>query len=232
MMAALSPALLLTLMAAHACAEADRHQVDSPAECELRAFVSETDPEGLNVRDAPSLAAHVLGRLPPGVTNLELGHLAKVEVNVLASKTGWLLIDRARDNSALTGRPPRRMFSGRGWVSGSKITVKSQASQAHAGPGRDTPVFLRDTGSFGFDNDAMIAASHVLGCLGSWARLEIDLSRLPGDYKPQLEAAPAAKQGLRKDKLRAWVDQICGNQETSCDGLSPGFAPASPTQRR
>jgi hypothetical protein len=38
--------------------------------------------------------------------------------------------------------------------------------------------------------------------------------------RPYLQVSPVARAGQPKGRFRAWLDQICGIQETTCDGSS------------
>jgi hypothetical protein len=190
------------------------------ASCSFGAFVQETDPAGLNVRAAPASSARVLGTLPPGFTDHANGDfVVRVELDVLASTPdGWFRIARARDNDVLTGQPARAVYGGEGWVSGRKLTVKSQASRGHAKPDERSEVRLRLGDGETFDNDAMVSAGQLVGCKGRWAWVEFAEDRLPTDVRRALVVAPAARAGLPPGRFRAWVDRVCGVQETTCDG--------------
>ena len=125
--------------------------------CSFGAFANETDPAGLNVRQFPRASAKVVGTLPPVVLSTELhGFAVKVEVEVVAADQGWFLIERARDNPQLTGQPARPMFSGRGWVHGSKLTAKSQARLGYAQPRRSAAVVVQWKDGSSFDGDLVV----------------------------------------------------------------------------
>ena len=69
----------------------------------------------------------------------------------------------------------------------------------------------------GLDGDAIVGASHLLGCEGDWALIELDTARLPGDVRMQLKVAAGAPAGSTAAHPRAWVDRPCGVQETTCE---------------
>jgi hypothetical protein len=186
--------------------------------CSFGAFVSETDPEGLNVRAGPGTSHKVLGTLPP----LKLGGddppvRAMVEVEVSAGANGWFRIAKARDNEKLTDAAPRPMFKGSGWVSGRKLTVKSQATAGRQRPDAKAAAVLSGPDGASFDGDAFVQNGRLLGCSGKWVLVEYGL---PADSEAMsgLTIAPAAKAGAEAGRFRAWVDRICATQETSCDG--------------
>lgn len=191
----------------------------TPGACRLDAFVRDTDPAGLNVRSEPSTRGRILGTLPPVVASTVLdGYPVRIAVTVTAHANGWFKIDNARDNPALTGLSPRPVFSGSGWVSGQQLTVKSQAHQGHQRPDKTSPVTLRlgDDGSF--DSDAMVAAGALIACRGDWALVEFAEAELPTDFRPLIVTTPEARAGLPAGRFRAWLNRLCGIQETSCDG--------------
>ncbi|MCW7538998.1 SH3 domain-containing protein [Aquabacterium sp. A7-Y] len=191
----------------------------SPRACSFGAFVEETDSAGLNVRAAPNASAAVLGTLPPTWADAFAGGFqVRVEVEVTAAADGWFRIRHARDNEELTGRSARPVYGGEGWVSGRKLVVKSQATGGRARPASGAPVVLRLGEGDSFDNDTMVAAGRLVGCDGVWALVEYADDRLPAEVRGALHVAPAARSGLPAGRFRAWVDQVCALQETSCDG--------------
>lgn len=221
------PALAATLIAALAApvlhaAPAQPAAVAAPpageTACAFGAFVAETDPAGLNVRAGPGTAHAVLGTLPP----IRRSHddppiQAMVEVRVTAGREGWFKIEGAQDNDALIEGPQRPMFKGAGWVSGRKLTVKSQAQAGRQRPDAKAPAVLLGRDGLAFDSDAFLASGRLAGCSGRWALVEY--GPLEPDAGAAVEIKPAAKAGLAGGRFRAWVDRLCAIQETSCDGV-------------
>jgi hypothetical protein len=186
--------------------------------CSFGAFVGETDREGLNVRAGPGTGNKVVGRLPPvKLSGDDPPVRAMVEVEVSAGANGWFRIAKARDNEMLTDAAPRPMFKGSGWVSGRKLTVKSQANAGRQRPDAKAPAVLTGQDGAGFDGDAFVQNGRLLGCSGKWVLVEYGL---PADSEvlSGLEIKPAAKAGAEPGRFRAWLDRICATQETSCDG--------------
>lgn len=161
--------------------------------CDFGAYVTETDPKGLNVRAAADKNAKVLGTIPPAVLEVDGTYLVKPEVQVLGSKNGWIKIKGAHDNSSLIEElgkiKPRKMFKGEGWVSGKLLTVKSMASSAHDGPSKGNKVLFQDED---FDR---IDSFKLLGCQGQWAYVEDKDKKSGNTY---------------------WLDGLCATQETTC----------------
>lgn len=211
----LAPALLLTLAAFAGAAHASGGAPEPS--CKFTAFVEETDPAGLNVRAAPSASAQVLGKLPP-VWSDGSGLRVRTRVEVTGARNGWFQIRDAADESTLTGEAPRPTYAGEGWVSGRKLVVKSQASAGHTKPAADAPAAVRWKDDVLFDSDSAVGAGRLVDCQGSWAQVEFDEARFSADLRPLLQVAPAARTGAPKGRFRAWVDKICGIQETACDG--------------
>ncbi|WP_431050916.1 hypothetical protein [Roseateles sp. L2-2] len=191
----------------------------SRSQCEIGAFVQETDPAGLNVRAAPNSKAKVLGKLVPVYRDPERGYRTRAEVDVIASEGGWFLIRNARDNPDMSGQPERKMYQGEGWVSGSRLIVKSQARVGVEAPLRSAREVLRLQGNDAFDSSAMMDGGRLVDCQGKWAQVEFSDDRLPADFRGKLQVDPIARQNLPGGRFRAWVDKICDLQETSCSGL-------------
>ena len=121
--------------------------------------------------------------------------------------------------------PARTLAVREGWVSGRKLTIKSQATRGHASPDAQSPTVLSLGDEDGFDGDAIVGASRLIACKGSWVQIELDAARLPADVRGQLHAQPAAALGSTVAHPRAWVDRVCGVQETPCEGQGGDPAP-------
>jgi hypothetical protein len=210
--------LLLAAPAARAQSEAVAPAPAGQVACSFGALVNETDPEGLNVRAGPGTSHKVLGTLPPvKLSGDDPPVRAMVEVEVSAGANGWFRIARARDNEMLTDAPPRPMFKGSGWVSGRKLTVKSQATAGRQRPDAKAPAVLSGQDGMSLDGDAFVQNGRLLGCSGKWVLVEYGLPA-GSEALSGLEIKPAAKAGAEPGRFRAWVDRICATQETSCDG--------------
>jgi hypothetical protein len=185
--------------------------------CSFGAFVNETDRAGLNVRQSPSVASKLLGKLPSNFKDPDSPMVVRVEVDVLASHNGWFLIEGAKDNTILTEKPARPMYSGKGWVSGKKLAVKTQASKARLAPEANAgTAFL--VGNV-LDGDSLSKPGQLIACNGKWAQVEYSLRNIAKDDLDEIKINPAARQGAPKGHVRGWVNRICATQETSCDGL-------------
>lgn len=213
--ALLAAALSLDAPVAHA------DDLSAPREtgCAFGAFVTETDPAGLNVRQGPGTAEKVLGRLPPVFASEELsGYKVKVEVEVAGSRDGWFRITRARGNTALTGKPARILYKGTCWVNGRKLTLKSQAGRGHERPDVGSPVVLRMADGHTLDGDDFVAAGQLVACSGRWALVEFTRDRQPAETASRMQVEPAARRDLPAGRVRSLVNQICGIQEILAAG--------------
>jgi hypothetical protein len=189
----------------------------SETKCEFVAFVNENDRNGLNVRAAPNIASKIVGKLP-GTFVHEDGLVARVEVNVLATKNGWFLINGAQDSSALMdATKPRRMYKGDGWVSGRKLAVKTQARNARLEPSTagETAFLVGNV----LDGDSLSRPGQLIACKGKWVQLEYTLSKDDAELVDDIKIHPKAKVSKSPIRVQGWVNQICDIQETSCSGL-------------
>ena len=190
---------------------------DQSTTCAFGAFVNETDPAGLNVRQSPSASAKILGKLPANYKDPDSPMIVRVELNVLASQNGWFLIDGATDNTMLTEKPARPMYAGKGWVSGKRLAIKTQASKARLAPNAaaETAFLVGNV----LDGDSLSKPAQLIACTSKWAQVEYSLSDVAKGDLPEIQINPAAKHGASHGRIRGWVNRICATQETSCDGL-------------
>jgi hypothetical protein len=181
--------------------------------CDIVVFSKETDPGGLNVRAGPSATSKVLGRLPPNTFDKEYGVMAYLTLRVLASENGWFLIDGIPKDAKIKAHPGIQTYRGRGWVSGKKLTVKSQANQGRDAPSHSAKTIFKGST---LDGDSDVASAHLIACESKWALVEYAFRKKDGD-PPDSEVE--ARVNGSQYRLRGWVNRICGVQETSCSGL-------------
>ncbi|MEG2942034.1 MAG: SH3 domain-containing protein [Thermomonas sp.] len=194
--------------------------------CDFTAYVMETDPAGLNVRSRPGIEGTILGTIPPVHVDASDGMTleAHPEVQVLASANGWFLITDASDNATLMDLDDqakrRPMYSGRGWVSGSKLAVKSQAERARLAPAATAgTAFTSQGGTLDFDGLSHAAAT-LVACKGQWVLAEFDVRTLDAADFDRMGLNPEARTGAPPGRIRGWLDQLCGLQETACSGIA------------
>lgn len=193
--------------------------------CNIEAWVMENDPKGLNVRAAPSKDAAIIGKIPTSGGKYELS----AELTIIGSHKGWLRITGARDYAASTfGLPPRKIYSGEGWVHGSRVGFDVRSG---VGFERPDPVSHRLVIAFNYDGLSDVGGFRsVVACQGEWALLDFQLTRrVTMDPKETYheELSPAERE---KSRGRAWFRGICSIQETSCTAQNADheFLPGHP----
>jgi hypothetical protein len=185
-------------------------------QCKLQAWSTQRDPAGLNVRDQPGKAGRVIGTLPPDLPDAS----AAVGFDVIGSSDGWLKIKNAVDLAGPSAKDkgakvklPRKIYSGEGWVHGSKVRVAVQTAKGYAAPGGKGEPSI-DFGENWATEYARVSA--VLACDGAWSQIE--LRAMDGE-----DGAKARQVLGGKGTVRAWFSNICGMRETTCDSKSkPG----------
>ena len=80
----------------------EKQVANSRRNCQISAYVIDKDPQGLNVRNAPSTSGRILKKL--ATTTPE------VSVDITASQGNWMEINKAVDGEGKT------IFQGKGWV--------------------------------------------------------------------------------------------------------------------
>jgi hypothetical protein len=185
---------------------------------DIRGYLYDQAEGGRIVHARPDAASPVLGRVAPpdkgpnGVSDVAVGF------DILASRDGWLLIEGAADDTALTERPARSMYSGRGWIRSERVGVGLQTSQAFAQPRHSSAMLARAVEPGSLDNLFEIGACDGHWVLGRWRPSP------PSTIRYQRSAVISADPLT----LEAWATGICNIQETSCDGVSgdrPAVAP-------
>lgn len=186
-------AVILALICAVGSVGSRATEIGILRSCSFGAFVTDSDPAGLNVRADPGVTSAIVGKIPPPALSEDDPPIrAYVEVEVVASQGGWFRIRNARDN-ALLAPPGRKVFNGAGWVSGRHLSVKSQAAVGRdVASARGRPV----RAAVDFDSDAFVRSARLHDCVGQWV----------------LVSSP-------EHQFNGWLNRICATQETSCDGV-------------
>lgn len=161
------------------------------AACAISAWVSDPDPNGLNVRAGASRDAAILGQLPR-----DDGYFP-AEVSITGSQDGWFRISKAVLDD-YTAAEPKVVFEGEGWVSGRLLGLLLNDANLHAAPSTESPVVAHlshedaDGNVSGADS---FIVTRLLGCEGDWAQVE----------------------GTFIDThLTGWATRTCSNQVTTC----------------
>ena len=190
---------------------------------DISGFLTDPDPTGRIVRDAPSPNGRELGRILPPEKESEYGLAATFQI--LGSKNGWLEIADAGYDPQLYGKTPPPMYSGHGWIAGGGIHVTLQSSLGFAMPSHKSPVLVDLTSDGYFDDTPM---PRVVACEGRWVLA--DWRTGPDKDLPTRPEPKYRKEAVVSERplvLRAWVTGVCNNQVTTCDGVDGNRAETS-----
>ena len=132
--------------------------------CDVRAFVIDRDPVGLNVRSGPGKTYKVIGNLP----NQEVEGIG---VHITGASGEWVRIDSAVEEG---GQQERIFFKGKGWVYAPLLRVEGMAitdggTNLYQEMTTKSRVIIRVPGG----DDAVI----VRGCRGRWMYVEYKKKR-------------------------------------------------------
>jgi hypothetical protein len=158
-----------------------------------RAFATDPDPTGSNIRSAPRPSAAVIGHLPPR-QSLGGDDYASAEFDVIGSKDGWLLIQNAR---AATKGAEVQIFVGPGWISGGLAGVLLGSPALRAEPRQNAATRVRLT------NETK-----------NWGPNSYRVARIHGCFGEFIEATTTPPLG---PAVRGWSYRPCASQLTTCD---------------
>jgi len=136
-----------------------------PARCDVRAYVIDKDPKGLNVRDAPGVGGKVLAVIPLDGDGTII-HL------VASSPNGWVQLDHAENIDGTV------VFDKKGWVSGNMLATETRGYgtrgvKLYAAARKGSTV-----GTVPPENEVRVA-----GCSGDW--IKIKYKNLAGWLEPE-----------------------------------------------
>lgn len=159
--------------------------------CDISAWSTDRDPNGLNVRAGPGADHPVIATLPPpkAVEGAGSDEFA-AEVRITESQDGWFRIDTAIWGGPSIGDDDP-LFEGEGWVSGSLLGLAVEGRFLRGGPSRDAPAvadFLGDGGDY-------VVMHRLHACEGYWVEGEAT---------------------FRGKTFRGWSDDVCASQLTTC----------------
>jgi hypothetical protein len=193
-------ALAIGLLAGHASV-AQNAQKPAPlpsgaTACHFEALTHDPDPNGVNIRRAPSAIVPILGRLPP-VQSQEaaIGQILP-QFHVIGTSKDWFLIEGATYDSGYD--PPAnapKLYAGRGWVAGNHIATGLRAPSLKQKPdaGAADVVQLHGTtsdgGGFGPDS---ISVRQILDCTADW--FEVRSNRMT-DWRQKAVASSRSAAG-------------------------------------
>ena len=141
--------------AASAASSASGSPESQSAPCDISAYVTDQDPNGLNVRAGPSGTARVLRK----VDNSASSGVARIR----GRSGAWYRVSRIVD-----AETDSTLFSGDGWVHGSLLglDVANGDPTLYARPSARGPVLARLT--------ADQSGVTLIGCEGRWAKVRAD----------------------------------------------------------
>lgn len=194
--------------AAIATEDAGARSGEGPHACRIEGWVADPDPAGLNVRAAPGRDAAIIGTLP-GFVEAERGF--GVPVRVDAAQDGWFRVEAGEDDPERSGLPPRPVHRGPGWVAANMIRFQLPASRGFAAPGTSGQVLV-ELGQDGLTE--MGAIERVLDCRDEWVQVDFRLHYRRDPASGALIELPSAESAATR---RAWFQEPCANQETTCE---------------
>ncbi|WP_040577332.1 hypothetical protein [Methylopila sp. M107] len=164
--------------------------------CAIDVYSLDDDPNGLNVRASPSGKAAVVTKLEN--SRSQDGESFEVEMRVVGSKDGWLLIERAffRDYGEAEKAGP--VFEGKGWVSGTLAGTDVQDVVLRSAPSptaKPTATLYSPNSSSPAGKVDRLEVSKIFACKGEWAEVE-------GEF--------------RGKTVKGWATRLCSNQVTIC----------------
>lgn len=125
--------------------------------CDVRAYVNDPDPNGMNVRSGPGSTYKVVGNLPDQQAD-------GIEVHITGSRGDWVRIDSAEEQGG-----ERKFFRGEGWVYAPLLGVDGMGGFDPPG----TPLYAsarkgRVVARLPVEN----GGARVRGCRGRWTEIE------------------------------------------------------------
>lgn len=132
--------------------------------CDVKAYVNDPDPKGLNVRAGPGMQHPVVGNLPDQQAE-------GIEVHITGSAGDWVRIDSATEQG---GDGERSFFKGVGWVFAPELAVDGVG-----GLPSGTPLYRGPAKTGGVVSHLPVeAGARVRGCSGRWTQIEYKGRRL------------------------------------------------------
>jgi uncharacterized protein YraI len=125
--------------------------------CDVKAYVNDPDPKGLNVRSGPGTQHSIIGNLPDQQAE-------GIEVHITGSSGDWVRIDSAVEQG---GDAERSFFSGAGWVYAPSLGVEGVG-----GLPRGTPLYTGPSKGKPFAHMSADDGARVRGCAGKWTQVE------------------------------------------------------------
>lgn len=132
--------------------------------CDVKAYVNDPDPKGLNVRSGPGTNYPIIGNLPDQQAE-------GIEVHITGSSGDWVRIDSAVEQG---GDGERSFFSGVGWVYAPALGVEGVGGLTPRG----TPLYSGPAKGRPAAHLSVDGGAKVRGCRGGWTQIEHNGRRL------------------------------------------------------
>jgi len=159
------------------------------ATCAFDAWIEDSGPDALVIRDGPSGDAAAIGGMPgpyPGYDGT-----AYPTVSVTGASDGWFRIDGAVTNLYAPDDDVIVAFTGEGWVPGRALRLHVEGAALYDRPADDAAVAV----DIGNGIDGALTVDRLYACHGPWAEVG-------GTYA-----------GTR---VRGWSNDTCESQITTC----------------
>jgi hypothetical protein len=168
---AIAAAVVLSAAGVPAPAEAVQAQypVTPRTQCSFGGW--SVDPEGQNVRAAPSADAQVVGRLAPYVAPAGMPSPYGSIFSVVAARDAWFFIDTVSDPYVRGGRIDYRTSPLRGWISGRYIRFRIISELGFAEPSARARQI--------YSGDPQPPFERLLDCRGEFGRVQMQGGRQP-----------------------------------------------------
>lgn len=162
--------------------------------CDFDAWSNDNDPGGTNVRAGPSLAAAIVGKLPPKRERGEI-LVGAARFKVVEARDGWF---RIADAGLFVDPDTPEQPLPSGWIDGSYVDFELHTDRAFAAPDPTSTIVVTNWQTKAHERRDF-AFEHPVACKGAWVRLTVT--------------------GYDRKPRSAWARGICGNLEVPCDGL-------------
>lgn len=204
--------LALALSVTSACFAADA-QPEIPAAATTCGFGAWTngDKPSIEVREAPSADAKLLGHIPTGSKAGEAEYAYSIGFDVLEARDGWLKIANASDayNEESDDYVPREVYNGEGWIQSDEAKVGIQSARGYVKPDLQSERLI-DIGSDWLTEMGRI--NNILACHEDWVLLDYTVLRKRMADEELIDLASS-----EQPTGRAWFRGLCSNAETTCD---------------
>ena len=135
------------------------------AACDVEAYVLDTDPKGLNVRDAPGVGGRVVAVIP-------LDEDGTIVHLVASSPNGWVQLDHAETIGGTV------VLNRKGWVSGNMLATESRGYGSKSVKLFARPRARKVAGTMPPETEARVA-----GCEANW--ISVKYKSLTGWLQPE-----------------------------------------------